>query len=103
MRYEFHPEALDEYEEAARYFAGCQIGLELRFIACVESAFREVSEAPTRWHPFEEDVRRISFTSSHTRSSTRLSPVTCSSSPSCTVAVSRVIGVTAFSEAPDVR
>jgi len=58
MRYEFHPEALDEYEDAARYYASCQVGLELRFIACVESAFRRISEAPTRWRPFEEDVPR---------------------------------------------
>jgi hypothetical protein len=29
MRYEFHPEALAEYEAAARYYAGCQEGLEL--------------------------------------------------------------------------
>ena len=58
MRYEFHPEALDEYEDAARFYAGCQEGLELRFIVCVESAFLQVSEAPTRWRQFEEGVRR---------------------------------------------
>ena len=58
MRYEFHPEALDEYEGAARYYADCQDGLELRFIECVESTFRQVSEAPTRWRIFEQDVRR---------------------------------------------
>ena len=58
MRVEFHPEALDEYEDAARYYAACQEGLELRFIACVESAFRQASEAPTRWRIFEQDVRR---------------------------------------------
>jgi len=58
MRHEFHPEALEEYEDAARYYAGCQNGLELRFIACVESAFRQISNAPARWRPFEEDVRR---------------------------------------------
>ncbi len=33
MRFEFHPEALAEYEDAARYYAECQNGLELRFIA----------------------------------------------------------------------
>ena len=27
-----------------RFYGGCQPGLELRFIACVESAFRQVSE-----------------------------------------------------------
>jgi toxin ParE1/3/4 len=58
MRYEFHPEALHEYEDAARYYAGCQEGLELQFISCVESAFRQVSEAPMRGRIFEEDVRR---------------------------------------------
>jgi toxin ParE1/3/4 len=58
MTYEFHPEALDEYEDAARYYAGCHEGLELRFMACVEEAFRQVSDAPTRWRTFEEDVRR---------------------------------------------
>ena len=58
MRHEFHPEALDEYEDAARYFAGCQDGLELRFIACVETALHQISDAPARWRPFEEDVRR---------------------------------------------
>ena len=58
MRYEFHPDALDEYEGAARFYADCQDALELRFISCVESAFRHVSETPTRWRPFEQDVRR---------------------------------------------
>jgi plasmid stabilization system protein ParE len=58
MRYEFHPEALDEYEDAAHYYADRQPGLELRFIACVEAAFREISEIPTRWRQFEDDVRR---------------------------------------------
>jgi len=58
MRYEFHPEALDEYEDTARYYAGCQDGLELRFMACVESVFRQVSEAPARGRLFEQDVRR---------------------------------------------
>jgi hypothetical protein len=38
MRFAFHPQALEEYEEAARYYARCQEGLELRFIDCVEAA-----------------------------------------------------------------
>ena len=58
MKYEFHPKALDEYEDAARYYSNCQPGLELRFIACVESAFQRISVAPTQWRLFEEDVRR---------------------------------------------
>lgn len=58
MRYEFHPEALQEFEEATRYYAGRQPGLELRFIKCIESALGQISEAPTRWRPFVDDVRR---------------------------------------------
>lgn len=58
MRFEFHPEALAEYEEAAHYYAGCQEGLELRFIASVESAIRQIVDSPTRWRLFEQDVRR---------------------------------------------
>ena len=46
MRWEFHPEALVKYEEAARYYAGCQEGLELRFIASVEATVRRIVEAP---------------------------------------------------------
>lgn len=49
MRFEFHPEALAEYEDAARYYAGCQNGLELRFIAAVEHAIQQIVGAPDRW------------------------------------------------------
>ncbi len=44
MRFEFHPEALVEYEEAARHYAECQEGLELRFIAAVETAIRRTHD-----------------------------------------------------------
>ena len=57
MRYEFHPDALTEYEEAARYYATVQNGLELRFIECAENALTRVAEAPERWRIFEDDVR----------------------------------------------
>lgn len=58
MRLEFHPEALAEYEEAAHYYAGCQQGLELRFIDAVELAISKILEAPKRWRILEEDIRR---------------------------------------------
>ena len=58
MKYEFHPEALAEYEEAARYYGGCQEGLDLRFIASVEAAIRQVADAPERWRLMAQDVRR---------------------------------------------
>lgn len=58
MTLQFHPEALSEYEEAARYYAGCQTGLELRFIASVETAVRQIAIAPERWRIVEQDIRR---------------------------------------------
>jgi toxin ParE1/3/4 len=58
VRIEFHPEALAEFEAAARYYANFQDGLELRFIARVESALSQIQETPNRWRIFEEDVRR---------------------------------------------
>jgi len=58
VRIEFHPEALDEFENAARYYAGCQEGLERRFITCVESALSRIQKIPDRYRIFEDDVRR---------------------------------------------
>lgn len=48
MRFEFHPEALAEYEDATRYYAGCQHSLELRFIAAVEHVIQQIIETPDR-------------------------------------------------------
>ena len=58
MRYEFHPDALSEYEEAARYYANCQDGLEFRFIEAVEHAIQQILDTPEQWRIFEEDIRR---------------------------------------------
>ena len=58
MRYEFHPEALDEYGEAGHYYARQQPGLDLRFIVCVEDAIERILQDPYRWHSFDEDIRR---------------------------------------------
>ena len=58
MRIEFHPEALAEFEDTARYYADCQDGLELRFITRVEFALSQIQKTPDRWRIFEEDVRR---------------------------------------------
>ena len=58
MRYEFQPEALEEYEEAARYFAERQAGLELRFIESVENAIVRILESPHAWRVFDGEIRR---------------------------------------------
>ncbi|HEY5913231.1 MAG TPA: type II toxin-antitoxin system RelE/ParE family toxin [Verrucomicrobiae bacterium] len=58
MRYEFHPEALEEYNEAGFYYAQQEPGLDLRFITSVENAIDGILEDPLRYRIFEVDVRR---------------------------------------------
>ena len=58
MNYRFHSEALREFEDAARYYADCQEGLELRFIASIQSTIDRISADPMRWRVFKGDVRR---------------------------------------------
>ena len=57
MRYEFHPDALAEYRDAAMYYAERRKGLELRFIECVESAIQRILQSPSACKILEEDVR----------------------------------------------
>ena len=57
MKLEFHPEALVEFQEAARYYAGCQEGLELRFIAAVEAVLKRIQQNPQWGRIFEGEVR----------------------------------------------
>ena len=58
MRYEFHPAALEVYEEAALWYAERELSLGLRFIECVEDAIRRILEGPARWRVIDDDVRR---------------------------------------------
>ncbi len=58
MRYRFHPEALDEYQEATRYYVERDPALALRFVEAVEDAIRRIVETPQRWRVLEDDVRR---------------------------------------------
>jgi toxin ParE1/3/4 len=58
MRYEFHPEALKEYHQAAIWYAEREPALALQFIAAVEDSIQRVVEAPKRWRVIDEDVRR---------------------------------------------
>lgn len=58
MRWEFHPEALEEYERAARYYAARDPGLAPEFISAVEVAIARIVEGPERWAPLEAGIRR---------------------------------------------
>ena len=58
MRFEFHPHALAEYEEAALYYAGVQPGLEARFMFAIEQSIDLIVDAPESWPVVEGPVRR---------------------------------------------
>ncbi|SRR5260370_6765286 len=58
MRYEFHPEALEEYRQAALWYSEREPELALQFIGSVEDAIKRVADTPSRWRVIEEDVRR---------------------------------------------
>ncbi len=58
MQFKFHPEALEEYREAARYYAERQTELDLRYVEAVENAITRILAAPERWPYIEDDIRR---------------------------------------------
>jgi len=58
MTYEFHAEALAEYEEAARHYAEQEGGLEIRFINAVEDAIERIVDHPHQWRLIYPEVRR---------------------------------------------
>ena len=59
MNYEFHPEALHEFQEAAVYYETQQPDLGVRFIAAVQSAVDHILDSPESWRVMEDDVRRF--------------------------------------------
>lgn len=59
MKFDFHPEALSEFEAAADYYAECQIGLETRFIDAVQRAIGHACDDPHRWRHFDGEIRRV--------------------------------------------
>jgi toxin ParE1/3/4 len=58
MKYEFHPEALQEYRQATTWYAQRDPRVALEFVEAVEEAIERILEAPTRWRVIEEDIRR---------------------------------------------
>ena len=58
MKHVFHPEALAEYEAAARYYAERDPTVAVRFVDAVQDAIRRIADAPHRWRVVEDDIRR---------------------------------------------
>lgn len=58
MRYEFHPEALAEYEASTEYYVERDPAVAEHFVAAVNDAIDRILDSPTRWRIIDEDVRR---------------------------------------------
>src|ERR1700761_4897695 len=58
MRYEFHPEALEEYRQAANWYKIRGPEIAQQFGQSVEDAIKRILDAPMRWRMIDEDVRR---------------------------------------------
>jgi len=59
MNHVFHPEALEEFEEATAFYAQRQKGLEARFIDAIATAIKHASDSPQRWRKFDGEIRRV--------------------------------------------
>lgn len=58
MRYEFHPEAVLEFEEAIQFYKQRGRKLGQRLAKEVRAAIAKIVATPDRWRILEEDVRR---------------------------------------------
>ena len=58
MRFLFHPQADDEFDQAVRYYENCQPGLGLEFAEEVYATVVRISEYPAAWSPLSKNTRR---------------------------------------------
>lgn len=58
MSHQFHPEAREEYRQAAIYYEERRQGLGDHFIEQIELAIQQIVESPQRWALIEDGVRR---------------------------------------------
>ena len=58
MTFEFHPEADQEFIQAAAYYEECSPGLGMDFFREVSVSIRNAVEYPTMWPEIEGGIRR---------------------------------------------
>ena len=58
MRFDFHPQADEEFDQAVRYYEGCQPGLGLDFAEEVYAAIARISQFPQAWSRMSKNTRR---------------------------------------------
>lgn len=55
----FHPEALEEFNDAAVYYEEQSPGLGFRFVEAIGSGFRQIQHSPITWRCIRGDIRRF--------------------------------------------
>ena len=58
MRFHFHPQADEEFDQAVRYYEDCQPGLGLEFAEEVYAAIARIADYPDAWSRMSENTRR---------------------------------------------
>jgi toxin ParE1/3/4 len=58
MLSQFHPEALEEYEDAVAWYAQRELQIAQQFVGSVEEAISRVLTAPSSYPVIEDDIRR---------------------------------------------
>jgi plasmid stabilization system protein ParE len=58
MRFHFHPQADEEFNEAVKYYEDRQPGLGLEFTEEVYAAIARISQYPDAWSPLSKNTRR---------------------------------------------
>ena len=58
MKYQFHPEAEVELNEAVDYYDRCQRGLGLEFAKEVYTTIETICSFPLAWTPLSKNTRR---------------------------------------------
>lgn len=58
MKYDFHPEARNEYREAAAFYEKSRSGLGATFTLEVEATIDRIVQSPASWPLVDQDVRR---------------------------------------------
>lgn len=58
MKFDFHPEADEEFVEAVAYYEESDYGLGIDFLREVYSTIRNAIDYPTMWPSVEDEVRR---------------------------------------------
>jgi plasmid stabilization system protein ParE len=58
MSFHWHPDALEEYEDATLFYGTREDGLDARFHLLIEEAIEDICSLPEAWPLFLDETRR---------------------------------------------